>query len=166
MGDHELNSISCDQILQDSSSRDSPSDCVKRRHSRVCILTGFVFVLGVSCLVVGVVLIALSQTQKSATTCKTTATAVDEKDTCNATCPGSKNDTKTENPCAFSSEAQLAGKPIKPVHLVYRCFTQRLLHKITHFYFAQCKHGRCNTDPFAIFFNFFRVNHCYFLQSF
>ena len=113
MGDHELNSISCDQILQDSSSRDSSSGQMKRRHSRVCIFSGFVFALGVSCLVAGVVLIALSQTQKSATKYNTTTTAVDEKSTCNETCSGNKNDTKTENPCTFSSEAKLAGKLIK-----------------------------------------------------
>lgn len=109
MGDHELNSISCDRILQDSFSGTSCKH-VKRRHSRVFILTGFFFVLGVSCLVAGVVLIALSQTQKSATKC-TTTTASDEKGTCNKTCLGSKNDAKTESPCAFSSEAKLAGKP-------------------------------------------------------
>lgn len=113
MGDHELNSISPDQILPDSSSRDSSSEHVKRRHSRVCLLAAVVSVLGVCCLVAGVVLIVLSQNQKSATKGKATTAAVGEEGTCNKTCSGSKRDAKTENPCAFSSEAKPGGKPIK-----------------------------------------------------
>ena len=109
MGDHELNSISPDQILPDYSSRDSSSDHVKRRHSRLCLLAAVVSVLGVCCLVTGVVLIVLSQTQKSATTDKATTGAGHKEGPCNTTFPGSNNDTTTENPCALSLEAELAG---------------------------------------------------------
>ena len=113
MGDHELNSISPDQILPDYSSRDSSSDHVKRRHSRICLLAAVVFVLGVCCLVTGVALIVLSQTRKAATKSKVSANVIDEEGPCNTTCSGSNNDTKIGNPCAFSLEAKAAGKPIK-----------------------------------------------------
>lgn len=142
MGDHELNSISCDRILQDSS-RGASREHVKRRHSRVFILTGFFFVLGVSCLVAGVVLIALSQTQRSATKC-TTTTTTDEKGTCNKTCSGSKNDTQTENSCTFSSEAKLAGKSIICIGL------QMSIKSMTN----------VNTEPFEIFAIFFYELNC------
>ena len=112
MGDHELNSISPDQILPDSLSKDSSSDHVKRRHSRLCLLAAVFFVLGVSCLVTGAVLIVLSQTQKSATESRATNNAVNEEGPCNTTFSGSKNNTKTENPCALSLEAKLAGRTI------------------------------------------------------
>ena len=112
MGDHELNSISPDQILPDYSSRDSSSDHVKRRHSRICLLAAVVFALGFCCLVTGVVLIVLSQTQKAATKGKVSANAIDEEGPGNTTCSGSINDTEIGNPCAFSLEAKLAGKPI------------------------------------------------------
>ena len=111
MGDRELNSISPDQILPDSLSKDSSSDHVNRRHSRLCLLA-VVFVLGVSCLVTGAVLIVLSQTQKSATESRATNNAVNEEGPCNTTFSGSKNNTKTENPCALSLEAKLAGRTI------------------------------------------------------
>lgn len=113
MGDHELNSISPDQILPDYSSKDSSSDHVKRRHSRLCLLAAVVFVLGVCCLVTGVLLIVLSQTQKSATESRATNNTVNEEGPCNTTFSGSKNNTKTENPCALSLEAKLAGRTIK-----------------------------------------------------
>lgn len=113
MGDHELNSISPDHILPDYSSKDSSSDHVKRRHSRLYLLAALVLVLGVCCLVTGVVLIVLSQTQKSATESRATNNAVNEEGPCNTTFSGSKNNTKTENPCALSLEAKLAGRTIK-----------------------------------------------------
>ena len=113
MGDHELNSISPDQILADYSSRDSSSDHLKRRHSRIFLLAAVMFVLGVCCLVTGVVLIVLSETQKAGTKSKASANVIDEEGPCNTTCSGNKNDTKIENPCTFSLEAKLAGKPIK-----------------------------------------------------
>lgn len=113
MGDHELNSISPDQMLRDSPSRDSSEQVNRRRHSRVFILAGFVTVLGVCCLVAGVVLITLSQTQTCATKSNDTTATLDQKDTCNGNASSIKNNTKVENPCAFSSEAELAGKPTK-----------------------------------------------------
>ena len=113
MGDHELNSISPDQILPDYSSRDSSSDHVKRRHSRICFFAAVVFVLGVCFLVTGVVLIVLSQTQKVATKGKASANAIEEEGQCNKTCSPNTNNTKIESPCAFSLEAKLVGKPMK-----------------------------------------------------
>lgn len=110
MGDHELNSISPDHILPDYSSKDSSSDHVKRRHSRLYLSAALVLVLGVCCLVTGVVLIVLSQTQKSATESRATDNAVNEERPYNTTFSGSKNNTKTENPCALSLEAKLAGR--------------------------------------------------------
>jgi len=110
MGDHELNSISPDHILSDYSSKDSSSDHVKRRHSRLYLSAALVLVLGVCCLVTGVVLIVLSQTQKSATESRATDNAVNEERPYNTTFSGSKNNTKTENPCALSLEAKLAGR--------------------------------------------------------
>ena len=119
MGDHELNSISPDQILPDYSSRDSSSDHIKRRHSRICLLAAVVFALGVCCLVTGVALIVLSQTQKAATKGKVSADAIDEEGPGNTPCSGSINDTEIGNPCAFSLEAKLAGKPIKCIRDTY-----------------------------------------------
>lgn len=145
MGDHELNSISPDQILPDYSSRDSSSDHVKRRHSRICLLAAVVFVLGVCCLVTGVALIVLSQTQKAATKCNVSANSIDGEGPCNATCSGSKNDTKIGNPCAFSLEAKVAGKPIKCIWetgisnnmsvlcIITRKFYKQMLCKVVRF---------------------------------
>lgn len=116
MGDHEMTSIS--SLDHGSSSKDS-SEHVNRRHSRVSILhlAGFVFVLGFSFLVAGVVLLTLSQTRTSAT--KNTS-SLNQTVTCNGNSSFRENNTKAENICAFSSEAKLAGKPIK-CKLDYRC---------------------------------------------
>ena len=117
MGDHEMTSIS--SLDHGSSSKDS-SEHVNRRHSRVSILhlAGFVFVLGFSFLVAGVVLLILSQTRTSAT--KNNSSLNNQTVTCNGNSTSRENNTKAENICAFSSEDKLAGKPIK-CKLDYRC---------------------------------------------
>jgi len=70
-------------------------------------------VLGICCLVTGVVLIVLSQAHKAATKGHASANATEEEGPCNKTCSPSQNDRKIENPCVFSLEAKLTGKPMK-----------------------------------------------------
>lgn len=152
MGDHELNSISPDQIFPDYSSRDSSSDHVKRRHSRICLLAAVVFMLGVCCLVTGVALIVLSQTQKAATKGKVSGNVIDEERPCNTTWSGSKNDTEIGNPCAFSLEAKRAGKPILKVHLGHRISNDMLCIITLKFYVSVNRNlCICYAKPFKLF---------------
>lgn len=119
MGDHELNSISPDQLglhehvvlSGNSAPSDSPEN-MKRRHSRVCILAGVVFLIGVGCLLAGVVLITLSQSENSATK-NNAGMDLHKSNSCNENSTNSKNESKPANPCEFSVEAERAGKPTK-----------------------------------------------------
>ena len=111
MGDHELNCISADQLRLPNHlflSSSTPSDSTEhtnRRHSRVFILASVIVLLGVGCLLAGVVLITLSQREKSPTTERKT-------ESCNLTrnSSTSKNQSNPVNPCEFTLEAKRAGK--------------------------------------------------------
>ncbi|PFX32480.1 hypothetical protein AWC38_SpisGene2683 [Stylophora pistillata] len=105
MDDHELNFVS--SLGHDSSSKAS-SERMNRRQSKVSIfhLAAFVFVLGFSFLVAGIVLITLSQTRSSETKKNS---ALNQTITRKVNSTFGENETIAESRCAFSSEAQLAG---------------------------------------------------------
>lgn len=120
MGDHELNSALPDQLglrehvfLNSSTSSISPDYHVKRRYSRACILAGVIAFVGVGCLVAGIVLISVSQSQKFPTK-SVTFTGLNQTKSCDKNSTStSNNGSKFANPCEFSKEAARAGKPIK-----------------------------------------------------
>ena len=120
MGDHELNSALPDQLglrehvfLNSSTSSISPDYHVKRRHSRAYSLAGVIAFIGVGCLVAGIVLISVSQSQKFPTK-SVTFTGLNQTKSCDKNSTStSNNGSKFANPCEFSKEAARAGKPIK-----------------------------------------------------
>lgn len=120
MGDHELNSALPDQLglrehvfLNSSTPSVSPDYHGKRRHSRAYILAGVIAFIGVGCLVVGIVLISVSQSQKFPTK-SVTFTGLNQTKSCDKNSAStSNNGSKFANPCEFSKEAVRAGKPIK-----------------------------------------------------
>ena len=122
MGEHELNSISSDQlhlkeniILRSSTYSDAATNVRTNRQSKkVFISAGFVVVLGIGCLAVGVLLIVLSQNwgQKS-TTEEKNHTSETQSLRCNTTDKNSSSifiDRRPGNLCDLSLEAERVGK--------------------------------------------------------
>ena len=122
MGEHEMNSISPDQLgLQEhvvlaNSTPSVSAEHMNRRHSRICILAGVIAFVGVGCLLAGVVLIALSQSERSPTTKSKTDLDLNQTRSCDNNSTTSNNESKPSNLCEFSVEAERAGKPVN-----YRC---------------------------------------------
>lgn len=118
MADHEMNSISPDQlrcpdhVLLNNSSPTESAEHMNRRHSRVFVLAGFIAFFGVGCLLAGVVLISLSQREKSLAEKKTGLGSLNQTKSCNNDSSSSKNESKQVDPCEFSLEAKRVGKPI------------------------------------------------------
>ena len=108
MGDHELNSALPDQLglrehvfLNSSTSSISPDYHGKRRHSRAYILAGVIVFIGVGCLVAGIVLISVSQSQKFPTK-SVTFTGLNQTKSCDKNSTStSSNGSKLTNPCGF-----------------------------------------------------------------
>ena len=119
MGDHELNTARPDQLglrehvfLNSSTPSISPYNHVKRRNSRAYILAGVIAFIGVGCLVAGIVLISISQSQKSPTK-SVNFTGLNQTKSCDNSTSTSNQGSKFANRCEFSKEAARAGKPIK-----------------------------------------------------
>lgn len=112
MGDHELNSVSPDQVRLPSLVFLTPDDStghMHRRHSRVCIAACVITLLGVGCFIAGVVLISLAQKETSITT-NESVQGLNQTKLCSNYSSISRNESKAKKSCEFSMEAKRAGE--------------------------------------------------------